>query len=254
MIKFENVNKTYDNGVQALKDINIEIEQGEFVSIIGLSGAGKSTLLRTINKMHDISSGTLTVNDVDVSTLKGKELRNFRHGVGMVFQSFNLIDRTSALNNVLVSKVANMNLMAVLLKKNKKEDKIDALESLQTIGLLDKAYVRVDQLSGGQKQRVALARTLAQHPKIILADEPVASLDPITAEDVMEDFKKINQERNITIVANMHHVDTAIKYSDRIIGIKEGTVIYNGPAKEITNEILEKVYGRALSDDDIRGR
>jgi len=254
MIKFDNVNKKYDNGVHALKDVNLEIPQGEFVSIIGLSGAGKSTLLRTINKMHDITDGTLTVNDVDVSSLKGKELRNFRHGVGMVFQSFNLIERTSALNNVLVSKVADMNIFSVLFSKYNKEDKIDALEALQTIGLLDKAYVRVDQLSGGQKQRVALARTLAQHPKIILADEPVASLDPITAEDEMDDFKKINKNLNITIVANMHHVDTAIKYSDRIIGIKEGKIIYNGPSKEITNEILEEVYGRALRDEDIRGR
>ena len=194
MIKFDNVNKVYPNGLHALKNINLEIQQGEFVAIIGLSGAGKSTLLRTVNRMHDITDGVLTVNRQEVNNLKGKELRKFRRGIGMVFQSFNLVTRTSVIKNVLTSRVPDMPLWKSIIGLYSKEDKVVALEALDKVGILDKAYVRADQLSGGQQQRVALARTLAQNPEIILADEPVAALDPITAAQVMDDFKKINQE------------------------------------------------------------
>ena len=194
MIKFDNVNKVYPNGLHALKNINLEIQQGEFVAIIGLSGAGKSTLLRTVNRMHDITDGVLTVNGQEVNNLKGKELRKFRRGIGMVFQSFNLVTRTSVIKNVLTSRVPDMPLWKSIIGLYSKEDKVVALEALDKVGILDKAYVRADQLSGGQQQRVALARTLAQNPEIILADEPVAALDPITAVQVMDDFKKINQE------------------------------------------------------------
>ena len=185
MIEFKNVYKTYPNGFTALKNINLQIEQGEFVAIIGLSGAGKSTILRCINRMHYVTKGELTVDGINVSTLKGKELRGYRRKVGMIFQSFNLVSRSTAIKNVLTADVPDMNFFRVLFGIFTKDQEMRALESLDKVGILDKAYTRCDQLSGGQQQRVALARTLNQNPKIILADEPVASLDPITAKQVM---------------------------------------------------------------------
>ncbi|HIY58486.1 MAG TPA: phosphonate ABC transporter ATP-binding protein [Candidatus Tetragenococcus pullicola] len=244
MIKFDNVQKVYPNGTTALQNIDLKIEQGEFVAIIGLSGAGKSTLIRCINKMHDISSGTLTVNDTNVSTLKGKEVRIFRKKIGMIFQSFNLITRSNVLKNVLVSSVPDLKGWRKLLGIFTKEDKIQALDALDKVGILDKAYIRVDQLSGGQQQRVALARTLARNPEIILADEPVASLDPVTAKSVMNDLKRINQETNVTILLNIHHVELALEYCDRVIGIRQGRVVYDGSSDKITQETLDEIYGR----------
>lgn len=253
MIKFDNVNKIYPNGLHALKNINLEIQQGEFVAIIGLSGAGKSTLLRTVNRMHDITDGVLTVNGQEVNNLKGKELRKFRRGVGMVFQSFNLVTRTSVVKNVLTSRVPDMPLWKSIIGLYSKEDKVIALEALDKVGILDKAYVRADQLSGGQQQRVALARTLAQNPEIILADEPVAALDPITAVQVMDDFKRINEELNMSVLINIHHVDLALKYADRVIGIKAGEIVYDGPSSEVTHDVLTEIYGRELAQDEMMG-
>ena len=253
MIKFDKVNKVYPNGLHALKNVSLEINQGEFVAIIGLSGAGKSTLLRTINRMHDISEGSLTVNGQEVNDLSGKDLRKFRRKVGMVFQSFNLVTRTTVINNVLTSRVPDMPLWKSIIGLYSKEDKIIALEALDKVGILDKAYVRADQLSGGQQQRVALARTLAQKPEIILADEPVAALDPITATQVMDDFKKINKELNMSVLINIHHVDLALKYADRVIGIKAGEIVYDGAAKDVTNEVLKQIYGRELAADEVMG-
>ena len=253
MIKFDKVNKVYPNGLHALKNISLEINQGEFVAIIGLSGAGKSTLLRTINRMHDISEGSLTVNGQEVNDLAGKDLRKFRRKVGMVFQSFNLVTRTTVINNVLTSRVPDMPLWKSIIGLYSKEDKVIALEALDKVGILDKAYVRADQLSGGQQQRVALARTLAQKPEIILADEPVAALDPITAKQVMDDFKKINKELNMSVLINIHHVDLALKYADRVIGIKAGEIVYDGPSTEVDSEVLKQIYGRELSADEVMG-
>lgn len=243
MIVFDHVSKTYPNGYQALKDINLTIEQGEFVAIIGLSGAGKSTLIRTINRMHDITDGTLTVDGVDVMELKGARLRQFRRNIGMIFQSFNLVTRTTVIKNVLTSRVPELPFWRALLGVYPKKDKLEALEALDKVGILDKAFVRADQLSGGQQQRVALARTLAQNPKIILADEPVASLDPVTAKQVMDDFRRINREMNISVLINIHHVDLALQYADRVIGIKAGEVVYDGPASEVNEAVLAEVYG-----------
>lgn len=253
MIKFDNVNKVYSNGLHALKNVSLEIKQGEFVAIIGLSGAGKSTLLRTINRMHDIIEGSLTVNGQEVNDLSGKDLRKFRRKVGMVFQSFNLVTRTTVINNVLTSRVPDMPLWKSIIGLYSKEDKVIALEALDKVGILDKAYVRADQLSGGQQQRVALARTLAQKPEIILADEPVAALDPITAKQVMDDFKKINKELNMSVLINIHHVDLALKYADRVIGIKAGEIVYDGPATKVDSEVLKQIYGRELAADEVMG-
>ena len=247
MIEFKNVSKRYPNGVTALKNVNLTIEQGEFVGIIGLSGAGKSTLIRTINCMHPISEGELTVNGTNVSQLKGQSLRRFRRKIGMIFQSFNLVTRASVISNVMNAFVPDIPFWRVLIGYYKKEEEIRALTALDRVGILEKAYTRVDQLSGGQQQRVALARTLAQNPEIILADEPVAALDPVTAKAVMEDFQAINQDDKISILLNIHHVELALEYCERIIGIRDGEVVYDGPSDQVTPEILDVIYkGQAI--------
>ncbi len=251
MIQFSHVSKIYPNGTVALKDVTLEIQQGEFVAIIGLSGAGKSTLIKLINKMTDVTEGSLIVNKSDVRRLQGAELRRFRRRIGIVFQSFNLINRTSVINNVLAARVADMNFFSTLLGLYSRDDKLLALESLDNVGILEKAYSRADQLSGGQQQRVALARTLAQKPSIILADEPVASLDPITANQIMKDFKRINVDHNITVIANMHHVDMALKYANRVIGINKGEIVFDGPSSQVNEDLLKKIYGREITDEDI---
>ena len=248
MIDFRHVGKTYPNGFTALKDINLQVEQGEFVAIIGLSGAGKSTLIRAINRMHDITEGVLTVDDVDVMSLRGRELRRFRRRIGMIFQSFNLVTRTTVLQNVLTARVPDLPWWRALAGLYPKADKLAALEALDQVGILDKAYVRADQLSGGQQQRVALARTLAQHPQIILADEPVASLDPVTAKQVMDDFSRINRELNISVLINIHHVELALQYARRVVGIRAGEIVYDGPAGQVTTEVLEQIYAGKLEE------
>ena len=251
MISFQNVGKTYPNGTKALTDVTLTIEQGEFIAIIGLSGAGKSTLIRLVNKMIPLTEGTLNVDGIDVGSLKGTSLRQYRRKIGMVFQSFNLINRTTVLNNVLAARVPDLGFIRSLLGLYSKKDKLLGLESLYKVGILEKAYTRVDQLSGGQQQRVALARTLTQKPKIILADEPVASLDPITANQIMKDFRRINDQENITIIVNMHHVDLALKYAKRVIGINKGKLVFDGPSSQITESLLKDIYGRDINDEDI---
>ena len=242
MIEFKNVSKKYPNGFEALKDIDLTIEQGEVVAIIGLSGAGKSTLIRTINRMHDISSGTLTVDGTDVMSLHGRSLRSFRRRIGMIFQSFNLITRTTVIKNVLTAFVPDLPWWRATFGIFTKDEKLRALDALDKVAILDKAFVRADQLSGGQQQRVALARTLAQDPQIILADEPVASLDPVTARQVMDDFKRINRDMNITVLINIHHVELALQYASRVVGIRSGEIVYDGPVEKVTQEVLDSIY------------
>ena len=192
--------------------------------------------------MHDVTQGRLTVDGVDVNSLKGAELRRYRRKVGMIFQSFNLVSRSTAIKNVLTADVPDMGFFRVLFGIFSKEQKLRALESLDKVGILYKAYTRCDQLSGGQQQRVALARTLNQNPKIILADEPVASLDPITARQVMQDFVRINKEYKISILLNIHHIDLALQYCDRVIGVRAGEIVFDGPAATITQEQIDFVY------------
>ncbi|MER2142588.1 MAG: phosphonate ABC transporter ATP-binding protein [Eubacteriales bacterium] len=245
MIEFKHVDKVYPNGVKGLQDINLTIDQGEFVAIIGLSGAGKSTLIRTINRMIDVTGGQLIVDGIDVMSLKGREMRRFRRKIGMIFQSYNLVTRSTAIKNVLTSMVPDMSFIRVLLGLFTKAQKLHALEALDKVGILDKAYIRCDQLSGGQQQRVSLARTLNQQPTIILADEPVAALDPVTANLVMSDFKRINEDMNITVLINIHHVDLELKYCSRVIGIRAGEVVYDGPTTAVTQAILDQIYNGA---------
>ena len=214
----------------------------EVINIVGMVGAGKSTLIRTINRMHDITNGTLTVDGTDVMQLHGKSLRAFRRRIGMIFQSFNLVTRTTVIKNVLTAFVPELPWWRAALGIFTKAEKTAALEALDKVGILDKAFVRADQLSGGQQQRVALARTLAQNPQIILADEPVASLDPVTAKQVMDDFQRINRDMRITILINIHHVDLALQYATRVIGIRAGRVVYDGPAGEVDGAVLDAIY------------
>ncbi|KGB49709.1 phosphonate ABC transporter ATP-binding protein [Leuconostoc mesenteroides P45] len=250
MIKFEHVSKVYPNGVKGLQNINLEIENGEFVGIIGMSGAGKSTFIRTINRLNSITEGKLTVDNIEISHLKGKELRRFRRKVGMIFQSYNLVPRISVIRNVMSSLVPDMSIWRVALGLFSKEDKIRALEALDRVSMLDKSFVRTDQLSGGQQQRVSLARTLAQNPSVLLADEPVAALDPVTAREVMDDFKRINEELGQTVLINIHHVDLALDYAKRIIGIRAGHVVYDGPVAGVTQEILDQIYAKSEGENN----
>jgi len=249
MIEFIDVEKKYNNGTTALSNINLQIQQGEFVAVIGLSGAGKSTLIRCINRIHDITKGKIMVDNVDVSKLRGRHIRKFRRRIGMIFQSFNLVTRTTVINNVLVSFVPELPMWRKVTGIFTKQHRIKALEALDKVGILDKAFVRVDQLSGGQQQRVALARTLAQQPDIILADEPIASLDPVTSRIVMDDFKRINQEMNISVIMNIHHVEIALEYADRVIGIRKGEVVFDGKASKVTQTILQEIYGGKWESD-----
>ncbi|GAB7232511.1 phosphonate ABC transporter ATP-binding protein [Facklamia hominis] len=251
MIEFTNVDKVYPGGYKALSNINLTIEDGEFVAIIGRSGAGKSTFIRTINKMHDISQGQLKVNGIDVSQLKGRELRAFRRNIGMIFQHFNLVDRISALNNVLTSFVPDLNPAQKIFGLYTEDMKLRSLEALDSVDILDKAFTRTDQLSGGQKQRVALARTIVQHPQIILADEPIASLDPVTAKQVMTYFKDLNKKQNMTILLNIHDVEMGLAYASKVLGIKDGQVVFYDDPQKVTPQVLNEIYENNPIDQDL---
>lgn len=293
MIKLVNVSKTYKNGTEALKNINLEIYEGEFVAILGLSGAGKSTLLRTINQIIPVSSGNILFKNVDINTfnmygddpdktieklsskgidinkddlnlevvditkLKGKKMRIMRSHIGMIFQSFNIIKRMSVIQNVLSGRVAFNPTWRTILGIFPEKDKQIAYRALKKVDILEKTYSRANELSGGQMQRVAIARSLAQQANILLADEPVASLDPITTFEVMEYIKKVNVEDGITTIANLHHVDLALKYATRIVGVRDGEIVYDVEVNsKNSNEIiddLEKVYGRPIGDQDYVG-
>ena len=249
-IEWINANKVYPNGTRGLIDVNLKINQGEFVAVIGLSGAGKTTLIKTINKINDISSGTLNVGPFVVNSLKGKKLREFRTKIGIVFQGYNLVENVSVLQNVLAARLSQMNQFRAFFGIYKKSDVEIAYESLAKVNILENAYDLAKDLSGGQMQRVALARTLAQKPKIILADEPVGALDPIMAKSVMDGFLLVNKMDNITVVANLHHVDLALQYADRIIGIKKGRVIFDGAWDKVNLNVLKEIYGEELEQFD----
>ncbi|EKP95054.1 phosphonate ABC transporter ATP-binding protein [Thermaerobacter subterraneus] len=253
MIEFRHVSKVYPGGVRALRDVSLKINPGEFVVIVGLSGAGKSTLLRCINRLIEPTEGEILVDGVDVRKLKGAELRRLRSQIGMVFQTFNLVKRSSVIKNVLAGRLAHTPVWRGLLGWFPREDVRLALECLDRVGIADKAWVRADQLSGGQQQRVAIARALAQRPKIILADEPVASLDPPTSHVVMSDLRRINREDGITTIVNLHFIDLALAYADRIIGMRNGQVVFDGPAAGVTEKTFEEIYGRPVRAEDFRG-
>ncbi|MBA4537872.1 phosphonate ABC transporter ATP-binding protein [Bacillus aquiflavi] len=253
MIEFRNVSKTYPNGTRGLDHVNLKIHKGEFIVIVGLSGAGKSTLLRSINRLNEISSGEIIIDGKSITKARGKGLRTIRRDIGMIFQNFNLVKRSSVMRNVLSGRVGYHSTMRTVLGLFPKEDVQLALQALKRVNILEKAYARADELSGGQQQRVAIARTLAQEAKIILADEPVASLDPLTTKQVMDDLKRINQELGITTIVNLHFVDLAREYATRIIGLRAGKVVFDGPVAAATDEKFEEIYGREIESDELLG-
>ena len=253
MIEFKNLSLTYPNGLEALKNIDLKIEQGEFVVIVGLSGAGKSTLIRSINRMTNPTSGQLLVDDEDVTFLKDRRLRKLRTKVGMIFQDYNLVKRLSVLRNVMAGRLGHTGTLKSLLGIFPQEDLRLAMDNLERVGIRDKAYVRADQLSGGQQQRVSIARVVTHQPKVILADEPVASLDPPTSHKVMKDLRRISKEDNLTTIVNLHFIDMAMEYADRIIGMRDGEIVFDGPVSEVTEETFEQIYDRPIRVDDIRG-
>jgi phosphonate transport system ATP-binding protein len=242
MIELDNVTKVYDNGTVALDKINLTIPKGEFVVVVGLSGAGKSTLLRSINRLQDISSGDIKINGKSITKAKGKELRLLRRNIGMIFQNFNLVKRSSVLRNVLTGRVAYYPTWKTTFNLFSKEDKQRAYEALQKVDLADKVYVRADQLSGGQQQRVSIARVLTQNPEIILADEPTASLDPKTSRRVMGDLKMLNEKYGMTVVANLHSVELAREFGQRVIGIRAGKKVYDGKMSETPQSVFDEIY------------
>ncbi|MFB6366242.1 phosphonate ABC transporter ATP-binding protein [Paenibacillus elgii] len=253
MIEFQNVSKVYPNGTVGLKNINLTMDKGEFIVIVGLSGAGKSTLLRSINRLHEITDGQILIDGRSITAAKGVQLRNLRRDIGMIFQNFNLVKRSSVLRNVLSGRVGYHSTLRTLLGLFPNRDVELALQALERVNIREKAYARADELSGGQQQRVSIARALAQEAKIILADEPVASLDPLTTRQVMDDLKRINQELGITTVVNLHFIDLAREYATRIIGLRAGEVVFDGPVSEATDEAFSGIYGRAIKKDELLG-
>lgn len=252
ILEVRNLEKTYPNGTRALKNINFNVKKGEFLIIIGLSGSGKSTLLRCINRLHDPTRGEIIFNGENIASVEGEKVREIRKKIGMIFQHFNLVPRHTVLSNVLMGSLGRMSSWKSLLGLFPQEEKNKALEYLNLVGIADKALIRVDQTSGGQQQRVAIARALMQNPEIILADEPVASLDPATCHTVMDYLRKVNQELGITIIANLHFLSLVREYGTRVIALKNGEIVFEGSPQEITEEWFERIYGQGAKEVHIQ--
>lgn len=252
-VELDDVSVTYPNGTRALKNVSLRIAAGEMVSVVGLSGSGKSTLIRTINGLVRATGGTVAVGPYEVTSLRGRDLRELRGHVGMIFQGFNLAERTSVYRNVMVGRFAHSPAWRNLLGIPSSEDREIAISALESVGMLEKIWARGGALSGGQKQRVAIARALSQQPSVMLADEPVASLDPPTAHAVMSDLRRINAERGLTVMVNIHLMDLARQYTTRMIGLRAGEVVYDGPAHEATDADFEQIYGRPIQVRDRMG-
>ncbi|WOQ17276.1 phosphonate ABC transporter ATP-binding protein [Raineyella sp. W15-4] len=253
-VHLEDVAVRYPNGTQALRGISLDIAPGEMVSVVGLSGSGKSTLIRTINGLVAPTSGTVRVGPYDVGGLRGHRLRAVRGGIGMIFQAFNLADRASVYHNVLVGRFAHTPTWRTLLGLAGSADRELVLSALDSVGMLEKVWGRAGALSGGQKQRVAIARALAQQPRVMLADEPVASLDPPTAHSVMADLERINTERGLTVLVNLHLMDLARRYTTRMIGLRGGELVYDGPAATADDAVFGEIYGRPIQARDRLGQ
>lgn len=242
MIIFDHVSKTYDNGVKGLIDVNLTINDGDFVSIIGLSGAGKSTLLRAINRLNEITEGEIVIDGESLTKANKKQLRKIRRGIGMISQQFNLVKRSTVQKNVLSGRLGYYSTLKSVLGIFSKQDYELCNQVLEKVGLSDKLHERCDNLSGGQQQRVSIARTLFQQANIILADEPVSALDPVTSVEIMDELKKINETMNKTVIVNIHSVDLAKKFSRRVIALQDGKVVFDGVPELLTNEVLTMIY------------
>lgn len=246
MLKVENLTMVYPNGTVALEDVSFEVTKGEFLVVIGLSGSGKSTLLRCINRLIQPTSGRILWNGRDITEVDQTELRFIRREIGMIFQHFNLVKRASVITNVLSGRLGYTPPAWSLLNRFKKEDIDKAHKALERVGIAEKANSRADQLSGGQQQRVGIARALMQDPKMILADEPVASLDPVLAHSILGALETLNQEDDITIVCSLHFLDLVQKYSTRVIGLRDGKLVFEGSnedIRKISDEHFKEIYG-----------
>jgi phosphonate transport system ATP-binding protein len=253
MIRFENASVTYPGGVHALKDLSLEIPDGQMMVIVGLSGAGKSTLIRAINGLVPLTGGDVLIDGVSVRDASPRQLRELRSRIGMIFQTFNLVRRTSVLNNVLMGRLHGAGTLRSLVGAYRPADVEIAMQALERVSIVEKAYVRASNLSGGQQQRVGIARALAQEPKILLADEPVASLDPPTSHVVMRDLQRINRDLGITTIVNLHFLDLAKVYGERIIGLRAGELVYDGTGAQADEHVFRDIYGRSLTADDMMG-
>ncbi len=246
MLLVENLTKVYEDGTVALSDVSFSVREGEFLVIIGLSGSGKSTLLRCINRLIEPTAGRIVWDGVDITGLAESELRQIRRSIGMIFQHFNLVDRSSVMTNVLSGRTGYVNPSWSLINYFPQREKQRALEALDRVGIREKASNRADALSGGQKQRVGIARALMQEPKMILADEPVASLDPVLAHSILGHLEKLNQEDEITIICSLHFLDLVQRYATRVIGLRDGRIVYEGSKEDIrklTDEEFKQIYG-----------
>lgn len=248
LLKFKNVVKSYGSDSIALDNVSLEINEGEFVSVIGPSGSGKTTFLRSINKLIPVTKGEIYFNGENISDKKGKALRMCRRKIGMVFQNYNLVYRLSVIQNVLHGRLGYMSGLKGILGRYSEEDKKMAVDILGELGLQEYIYNRAADLSGGQKQRVGIARAIMQNPRLLLCDEPIASLDPSSAKVIMDRLYQMTKRRNIACIVNLHQVDVAKKYSTRIIGLSKGNIVFDGKPEELTDSMIEKIYGTSLDN------
>lgn len=252
LVELQQVRKVFPNGVVALDGISLQVQRGEFLAVIGLSGSGKSTLLRCINRLVEPTDGRVLFEGRDVTHIRGRELRQYRSQIGMVFQQFNVIERRTVLENVLVGTLGRVPVWRSLVGSFPRELVEEALQKLEIVGLAEKAFDRVRALSGGQKQRVALARALMQHPRLLLADEPVASLDPATSHSVMRYLEEVNRQLGVTIVCSLHFLSLVRRYASRVVALRTGHIVFEGSPEEITEEWFRHIYGEEAHEVDIR--
>jgi phosphonate transport system ATP-binding protein len=244
MLRIEHLTKVYPNGTVALKDVSFQVEDGEFLAVIGLSGSGKSTLLRCINRLIEPTSGKIIWNDTELTALSTSDMRQVRRQIGMVFQQFNLVKRSSVLTNVLSGRLGYVSPYQSIFNYFSPADHQRAIENLEQLGLEDKAHVRADSLSGGQQQRVGIARALMQEPKLVLADEPVASLDPVLAHSILKYLEQMNKERNITVLCSLHFLDLVHRYATHAVALKDGQLVFQGLPNEIDDAQFKAIYGQ----------
>lgn len=244
MLQVKNLTKVYDGGVKALDNVSFDVPKGQFLAVIGLSGSGKSTLLRCINRLIEPTAGEILWDGENIAAATPEELRRIRRKIGMVFQHFNLVHRSKVITNVLGGRLGYVNPAWSLFNRFPKEDTEKALKQLERVGIADKAYQRADELSGGQQQRVGIARALMQDPSMILADEPVASLDPVLAHSIMKHLEEINKSDGVTVLCSLHFLDLVHKYADRVIALNQGKLVFEGLPNEIDDQKFKEIYGR----------
>ena len=244
MLKVEHLTKEYEGGTQALEDVSFEVNSGEFLAVIGLSGSGKSTLLRCINRLIEPTDGRITWNGQDITGASQEDLRRIRRKIGMVFQHFNLVNRSKVLTNVLAGRLGYTNPAMSLINRFSGDDLAKAMAQLERVGLSEKAHQRADELSGGQQQRVGVARALMQDPEMVLADEPVASLDPVLAHSIMHYLELINSEDDVTVLCSLHFLDLVHRYSSRVVALNDGRLVFEGLPSEIDDDKLKEIYGQ----------